>query len=158
MHRAFLLVLTLIITGCGSRQIDYQPSTNAITSRAQAEQVIEKSFYEDYGQARVSSMTVTRDYLLLSNGLVTRSQATGVAQGGIAVASGTAVTAPDEARIYYSSIGSAKLYTSKNREGRYTVILRRTDDSVIRHVRFRNAADAKQFIDAIDYLKRSSRA
>lgn len=89
---------------------------------------------------------------------MTRSQAVGVAQGGVAVASGTSVTALDEARIYYSSIGSTKLYTSKNREGRYTVILRRTEDSVIRHVRFRNAADAKQFIDAIDYLKRVGRA
>ena len=154
-------LVTLVLAGCGSTQINYSPKPNPGMTRAQAGSVVEQTFYESWGKKRPESVVITDEYLLLSDGIVSKSS--GVASsapiGGGAVAFGSSSTITKAAgqRIYWRSLGQITIHQRRGRTNRYTLVIRRADGLDTRHVGVASMESAERFIDAMQVLKTTAR-
>lgn len=158
--RLALLVLVLVISGCGHQRIDYEAKPEHFSSRQQAAEYVEQAFYEDYGSTRPEQVIVGERYIVLTDGLVSTGSGAAAAMpfGGATIVSGTSTSLTREAgqRVYFNSLGHSTLHKKRLREGRYVVIIRGEEGAEIRHVHLRTMAKASKLIDALEYLKRSS--
>lgn len=150
---AFFMVL---LSGCGHVRIDYVPHTNI--GQDEAVSIIEQVFSEDFGELRAQGVVLTDQYILLSDGVLTRGKAFGsavpVGNSAIALASSESVTRELGQRIYYNSLGNSTLHTKRNKQNRYVVLIRNKEGAVQRTVNTTNLQKAERFIDALEYFKR----
>ena len=156
-----ILLVVAALSGCGSQPIDYTAKAQPGMTRERAVSVVEQVFYEDYSKKRPQHVEVTDEFILLSDGTVSKSSgfASAVPIGGGAIAAGnsTTVTKAMGQRIYFRSLGSTTIHKVRGREGRYTVVIRSIDGGGLRNVHMRTQATAEQFIDAVQFLKTISR-
>ena len=155
-----VVVLGLIVVGCRSQQLGYEPSNVNFQDRAEAIEVIEQGFFEDYSKkARPQSVLVTDKVIILSDGIISEGTAIGSATpigvGAFAVGSSRTVTRDAARRIYLNSIGSVPIFKSRSRSSRYSVIIRGYDGRELASIRTTSLERAKQFADAIVYVKTS---
>jgi len=151
------VMLVLALTGCGHALVDYTP--RADMSRAQAEQVVEQVFLEDYDQGqRPDAVLFEDDYLLLADGVVTRGTsvggATAIGNGALMTGSSKYTTRQAGLRIYYNSLGSSTLHTKRGRQNRYAILIRNKEGSNLRRVSTTSERKAKQFLDALEVLRK----
>nr|WP_314872096.1 hypothetical protein [uncultured Pseudomonas sp.] len=156
------ILLSVAISGCGSQRLNYAPSAAQFSERQQAVDVVEQSFYEDYGKKfRPQSVLITDKVIILSDGVV--SEATGFSSaaplgaGVIASGSSRSVTKDASRRIYLSSIDEVSIYQKRGRASRFTVIIRGVDGRELGSIRTGSLERAQRFSDALTYLKSSAR-
>ncbi|MDY0249719.1 MAG: hypothetical protein RBR45_06640 [Pseudomonas sp.] len=159
MYRTLITALIFILlAGCGHSQIQYQPSDRQL-DWSKAVSVIEQGFYEDYGKQRTQAVAVTSEAIILSDGTISNSAGVGTAMplGGSALILGSITTKTINAgqRIYLNSLGDSMLMKRNGRDHRYAVIIRIKPGSTARTVFFRSENQAKQFLDALEYLKKA---
>jgi hypothetical protein len=154
-----IMLLGALLFGC-HRFVDYSANPTSFSSSTEAIELLERIFHEDYGKQKVESVAIYPKYIILSDGIVSRSDGTAVAApiGGGAIASGTTKTVTQHAgqRLYFSSLGKSTIHQRRLRSGRYVVIVRAHDGAELRKVSMRTLTDAERFVDAIEYLKRSA--
>ncbi|MEE1924412.1 hypothetical protein V0R50_22655 [Pseudomonas sp. 148P] len=162
MRGALKLLLTaaaaVLIAGCGSKRLDYSPAGSHISSRQQAVEVIEQTFFEDYSKkSRPQSVLVTEKVIVLSDGVISEGTAIGsavpIGAGAIAVGSSKTVTRDAARRIYLNSIGDVSVFEKRGRSNRFVVVIRGIDGGTLATVRSTRLDRAKLFADAITYLK-----
>ncbi|WP_153050275.1 hypothetical protein [Pseudomonas sp. MF4836] len=149
------------LAGCGSQPIDYAAKAQPGMTRERAVSVVEQVFYEDFSKKRPQYVEVTDEFILLSDGTISKSSgfatAAPIGNGAIAAGNSTTVTKAMGQRIYFRSLGTTTIHKTRGREGRYTVVIRNVDGSGLRNVHMRTQATAEQFIDAVQFLKTISR-
>ncbi|MFD2641882.1 hypothetical protein [Pseudomonas japonica] len=155
-----VVVLGLIAVGCKSQQVGYEPSGLSFNDRAQAIEVIEQGFFEDYSKkARPQSVLVTDKVIILSDGIISEGAAFGsavpIGAGALAVGSSKTVTRDAARRIYLNSIGSIPIFKSRTRSSRYAVIIRGQDGQELGSIRTTSLERAKRFADAVVFVKSS---
>lgn len=155
---AAMAVLTLALTGCGSQQIDYSPNPGPAMTRQQAASVVEQVFYEDIGKQRPEYVEINDEFLLLSDGVVSTSSGFGsaapIGTGAIAAGNSRTVTKAAGQRIYWRSLDQVTIHQKRGRSNRFVLVLRRADGGTIRYVNVTTLAIAKDFVDAVQVLKR----
>jgi hypothetical protein len=156
----FAVLLACALAGCGSHVVDYSPTPLPANDKQQAASFVEQAFYEDAGRNRPSSVLVTDRYILLSNGLLSKTSSFGSAvplgTGAIAAGDATTVTKEIGQRLYFNSMTSALIRQKNGRANRFVVMLRRQDGSTLRAVNARSLMEAKRFADAFETLRLSS--
>ncbi|MNJ35249.1 hypothetical protein D3C77_299800 [compost metagenome] len=157
-----LVLATFLIVGCGSQRLNYTPSETRFAKRDQAVEVIEQGFFEDYSKKfRPQSVLVTDKVIILSDGVIAEGSSVGAAvpigTGAVGVANSRVITRDASRRIYLNSIGDVSLYQKRGRSNRFVVVIRAIDGSTLATVRARNLDRAKQFSDAIAYIRAPSR-
>lgn len=156
-----LFVAAFVLVGCGHKQLDYRPAAPAGMDRHQAISAVEQGFYEDFSKTRPESIEVTEQFIVLSDGLVSKGSSFGsaapIGNGAIAAGTSTVTTKLMGQRLYFNSMGSINIYQKKFRSGRFAVIIRAADGSEMRAVRLRSFEQAKRFADALEYLRAASR-
>ncbi|MDD0972470.1 hypothetical protein [Pseudomonas fontis] len=162
LKRMGIALLASLLVGCGSQKLSYTPVESRFVDRAHAVEVIEQAFFEDYSKgARPQSVLVTDKVIILSDGVISQGSSVGsavaVGAGAFAVGNTTVVTRDAGRRIYLNSIGDISLYQKRGRDNRFVVIIRALDGSQMVSVRTRSLDRAKQFSDAIAFIKAPSR-
>lgn len=160
MRKLIVASLVALLAGCGHSQIGYTPiATPGITTQ-QAASIVEQGFYEDYSQEKPQTAMVTEEFIALSNGSITRGLTTGTAQmfGGVAVGLGSTFLRTEEInqRIYFRSLGVPIVSKRNGRDNRYAVTIRLAEGVTARNVYFRSEQRAREFADALVYLRDSS--
>jgi hypothetical protein len=159
-HIFFVLLATMTLAGCGHSKIAYTPVAPQGISIKQAASIVEQGFYEDYSQEKPQTAMVTEEFIGLSNGTITRGLTTGTAQifGGVAVGLGSTFLRTEEInqRIYFRSLGTPIVSKRNGRENRYAVTIRLAEGVTARNVYFRSEQRAREFADALAYLRDSS--
>ncbi|MNJ37882.1 hypothetical protein D3C77_327180 [compost metagenome] len=155
---AGIALLVAVLAGCGSQRLAYTPSGSHIADRAHAVEVIEQAFFEDYSKkSRPQSVLVTDKVIILSDGVISQGSSVGsavpIGTGALAVGNSTVVTREASRRIYLNSIGEVTLYQKRGRSNRFVVIVRAIDGSPLASIRTFSLDRAKQFSDAITYVK-----
>jgi hypothetical protein len=153
------MLLAVALTGCGHALVDYSPRPDM--SRAEAQQVIEQVFLEDYDQnQRPDAVLFDEDYILLADGVVTRGTSVGgatlIGSGALMTGSSKHTTRQAGLRIYYNSLGRSTLHTKRGRENRYTILIRNKQGSNLRRVSTTSGDKAKRFLDALEVLSRKA--
>jgi hypothetical protein len=150
--------LTLLI-GCGHSKIAYTPVAPQGITTQQAASIVEQGFYEDYSQGKPQAAMVTAEFIGLSNGTVTRGLTTGTAQvfNGVAVGLGSTYLRTEEInqRIYFRALGVPIVSKRNGRENRYAVTIRLAEGVTARNVYFRSEQRAREFADALVFLRDS---
>jgi hypothetical protein len=162
MKRIGMILLALAaLAGCGSQPINYTAKAQPGMTRERAVSVVEQVFYEDYSKRRPQYVEITDEFILLSDGTVSKSSgfatAAPIGNGAIAAGNSTTVTKAMGQRIYFRSLGATTIHKARGREGRYTVVMRSIDGAALRNVYMRTQLAAEQFIDAVQFLKSTSR-
>lgn len=160
LNLAFVLFTLLVLTGCGSKRLDYNATAPAGMTRASAERAAEQGFYEDYGKTKAMTVSIQKDFILISDGLVSKGSSIGMATGiGPAVigqAESTTITREAGQRIYFNSLGKTTIHQKRGRDNRFIVVLRASDQGDLRHVSTRSLAEAERFANAIEFLRQDS--
>lgn len=160
MRIATLFLFTALVAGCGHSQISYTPVAPQGITTQEAASIVEQGFYEDYSQEKPQSAMVTQEFIGLSNGSVTRGLTTGTAQAynGVVVGLGSTFLRTEEInqRIYFRSLGVPIVSKRNGRENRYAVTIRLAEGVTARNVYFRSEQRAREFADALVYLRDSS--
>lgn len=160
MRLTALILASTLIVGCGHSQIGYTPVAPQGITTQQAASVLEQGFYEDYSQEKPQSAMVTEEFIGLSNGSVTRGLTTGTAQSynGVVVGLGSTFLRTEEInqRIYFRSLGVPIVSKRNGRDNRYAVTIRLAEGVTARNVYFRSEQRAREFADALVYLRDSS--
>ena len=151
------MLLAFVLTGCGHALVDYSPRTDM--SQAEAQQVIEQVFLEDYDQnQRPDAVLFDDDYILLADGLVTHGTSVGgatlIGSGALMTGSSKHTTRQAGLRIYYNSLGQSTLHTKRGRQNRYAILIRNKQGSNLRRVSTTSEDKAKRFLDALEVLSR----
>lgn len=156
-----ILLAVAALAGCGSQPINYTAKAQPGMTRERAISVVEQVFYEDYSKKRPQYVEVTDEFILLSDGTISKSSgfatAAPIGNGAIAAGNSTTVTKAMGQRIYFRSLGTVIIHKARGREGRYAVVIRGADGGALRNVYMRTQATAEQFVDAIQFLKTTSR-
>jgi hypothetical protein len=152
-------MVALLSTGCGHALVDYSPMPDM--NRAQAERIIEQVFLEDYDQnQRPDAVLFADDYILLADGVVTRGTSVGgaalIGSGALMTGSSKYITKQAGLRIYYNSLGRSTLHTKRARNNRFAILIRNREGAHIRRVSTTNEQRAKQFLDALEYMRTHS--
>lgn len=149
--KAIAIAALLFLTGCASKVVDYQPAP--ITAE-QARSVIEQVLMEQPEKTRPEQVFFTNEYIAYGSGVVSSSSgfASAVPIGNGAIAAGNSVTSSKsvQTRIYFNSIGSATLYTKRNR---WVVITTNKAGGTLNFSRVDSQQKAQRFIDAMMFLK-----
>lgn len=159
MKRLWMVALvTLVLTGCGHRQLDYVAAPPPGMDHEQAVDAVEQGFYEDWStKARPQSVVVTDKYILLADGVVSDGSSFGsaaaIGNGAIAASNSRVTTKEMGQRIYWGSIGGVVIYQHKVKKNRFVVIIQSTDGGEIRRINARSLQLAERFGNAIAYLK-----
>lgn len=161
LRACIALLITMVVAGCGHSQINYTPSPNRVTSWERAVSVIERGFYEDYGDQKVQAVQVTDEAIVLADGNITTSSHAGTAVpvygAAVLVGSTTSKTVSAGQRIYINSLMPAMVMKKNLRDNRYAVIIRQEPGFTARRVYFRSQALAQEFADALAFLRQASR-
>ncbi|WP_421526781.1 hypothetical protein [Pseudomonas brenneri] len=149
--KAIAIAALLFLTGCASKVVEYQPAP--ITAE-QARSVIEQVLMEQPEKTRPEQVFFTNEYIAYGSGVVSSSSgfASAVPIGNGAIAAGNSVTSSKsvQTRIYFNSIGTATLYTKRNR---WVVITRNRAGGTLNFSRVDTQQKAQRFIDAMMYFK-----
>lgn len=149
--RVLFLVAALLLVGCTSKIVDYQPST---ISQAQARSVIEQVLMEQPIRTRPEDVVITDKYIAYGSGVIseTNSVASAVPFGSGAFAAGSSTTRSKalQTRIYFDSIGTVTLYSKR---GRWVVLTRNKAGSVINNSIIDTQTKAYRFVDALMYFR-----
>lgn len=149
--KAIVIATLLLLAGCASKVVEYQPAP--ITTE-QARSVIEQVLMEQPVKTRPEQVFFTNEYIAYGNGVVSSSSgfASAVPLGNGAIAAGNSVTSSKavQTRIYFNSIGTATLYTKRNR---WVVITRNQAGGTLNFSRVDSQQKAQRFIDAMMYFK-----
>lgn len=160
MRGLIAVSLVALLAACGHSQIGYTPVAPQGITTQQAASVVEQGFYEDYSQEKPQSAMVTQEFIGLSNGSVTRGLTTGTAQAynGVVVGLGSTFLRTEEInqRIYFRSLGVPIVSKRNGRDNRYAVTIRLAEGVTARNVYFRSEQRAREFADALVYLRDSS--
>ena len=160
MRILIYVAAAILLAGCGHSQIGYSPVAPQGITIQQAASVVEQGFYEDYSQEKPQTAMVTEEFIGLSNGTVTRGLTTGTAQmfGGVALGLGSTFLRTEEInqRIYFRALGVPIVSKRNGRENRYAVTIRLAEGVTARNVYFRSEQRAREFADALVYLRDSS--
>lgn len=160
MRAIALLLAAALLTACGHSQIAYTPSAPPGITIKQAASIVEQGFYEDFSQQKPQSAMVTAEFIGLSNGTITRGLTTGTAYlyNGWAVGLGSTFLRTEEInqRIYFRSLGAPIVSKRNGRANRYAVTIRMSEGVTARNVYFRNEHRAKEFADALAFLRDAS--
>lgn len=160
MRTLIYVVSAMLLAGCGHSQIAYTPVAPQGITTQQAASIVEQGFYEDYSQEKPQSAMVTAEFIGLSNGSVTRGLTTGTAQiyNGVAIGLGSTFLRTEEInqRIYFRSLGVPIVSKRNGRDNRYAVTIRLAEGVTARNVYFRSEQRAREFADALAYLRDSS--
>lgn len=160
MRTLIYVVSAMLLAGCGHSQIAYTPAAPQGITTQRAASIVEQGFYEDYSQEKPQSAMVTAEFIGLSNGSVTRGLTTGTAQiyNGVAVGLGSTFLRTEEInqRIYFRSLGVPIVSKRNGRDNRYAVTIRLAEGVTARNVYFRSEQRAREFADALAYLRDSS--
>jgi len=155
-------LLAAALSGCGSQRIDYVPTSSHFNDRQQAADVVEQTFYEDFGKKfRPQSVFINEKVIVLSDGVISEStgyaSAVPIGAGAIAAGSSKSVTKDANRRIYLNSIHDIAIYQRRGRASRFTVVIRGSSNQELGSVRMGSLERAQQFSDAVAYLKVSSK-
>lgn len=157
MRLPLLVLLVSLLAACGHSQLAYTPKAPLNATPQQIASIVEQGFYEDYGQQKPQSALVTEEFIALSNGSVTRGLTTGSAQafGGVVVGLSSTFLRTEEInqRIYYRNLGTPIVSKRNGRDNRYAVTIRTAESTTARNVYFRSEQRAKEFADALVYLR-----
>lgn len=160
MRTLIYVVAAILLAGCGHSQIGYTPVAPQGITTQQAASVVEQGFYEDYSQEKPQTAMVTQEFIALSNGSITRGLTTGTAQAfnGVVVGLGSTFLRTEEInqRIYFRSLGVPIVSKRNGRDNRYAVTIRLAEGVTARNVYFRSEQRAREFADALVYLRDSS--
>lgn len=160
MRTLIYVVSAILLAGCGHSQIGYIPLAPQGITTQQAASVVEQGFYEDYSQEKPQTAMVTQEFIALSNGSITRGLTTGTAQAfnGVVVGLGSTFLRTEEInqRIYFRSLGVPIVSKRNGRDNRYAVTIRLAEGVTARNVYFRSETRAREFADALVYLRDSS--
>lgn len=155
--RVLVIFLSLLLSACGHSHVSYAPVAPVSMSWERAVSIVEQGFYEDYGEQRPQSVEITNEAIVLADGLKTTANSFGTVLpgGGIAtvVGSSSVKTVAEGQRLYFRSLGPSMVYKKNARDNRYAVIMRMSVGATARRVFFRSEASAKQFADAVEYLR-----
>ena len=156
--RAFgVVLLVLILAGCGHSQTQYSPAPRAGMTWDRAVSIIEQGFYEDYGKERPESVKVTPEAIVLADGAITTATHAGTVvpiYGAAAVVGTTSArTVAAGQRIYLSSLQPSIVAKRTGRDNRYAVIVRTAPGVTARRIFFRSEVRAEEFADALEYLR-----
>lgn len=159
MRFPLVVVMAVVLSACGHAQINYTPDPRM--SLEEAVSTVEQVFLEDYVPAqRPDRVAVGPEYIVLSDGIVTRGSSVGAAaplgNGAIALGSSQSVTREAGARLYYRSIGQVTLHARRFKSNRYAILIRNTEGAVLRRVNTTSQEKALRFIDALERLKQAS--
>lgn len=161
LRACMTLLITAILAGCGHSQINYTSSPNRISSWEHAVSVIERGFYEDYGDQKAQAVQVTDEAIILADGNITTSSHAGTAVpvygAAVLVGSTKSKTVAAGQRIYINSLLPALVMRKNLRDNRYAVIIRQEPGFTARRVYFRSQTMAQEFADALAFLRQSSR-
>lgn len=160
MRTLIYVAAAILLAGCGHSQTGYTPVAPQGITTQQAASVVEQGFYEDYSQEKPQSAMVAAEFIALSNGSVTRGLTTGTAQAfnGVVVGLGSTFLRTEEInqRIYFRSLGAPIVSKRNGRDNRYAVTIRLAEGVTARNVYFRSEQRAREFADALVYLRDSS--
>lgn len=160
MRTLIYVVSAMLLAGCGHSQIAYTPAAPQGITTQQAASIVEQGFYEDYSQEKPQSAMVTAEFIGLSNGTVTRGVTTGTGQvfNGVFVGLGSTFLRTEEInqRIYFRALGVPIVSKRNGRDNRYAVTIRLAEGVTARNVYFRSEQRAREFADALVYLRDSS--
>lgn len=162
MRQLIVLLLSVaVLAGCGHSPINHTPTAPQGMTRERAAAVVERGFHEDYGRHKPQSVVVTDKAIVLSDGTVTRGIHSGTAAipvYGVAVGVGatTATTVQAGQHIYLDSLQPAIVSKKQGRDHRFAVTIRQDPGITVRHVFFRSEQRAREFADALEWLRRSS--
>lgn len=149
--KAIAIAALVLLTGCASKVVDYQP---APITEQQAKSVIEQVLMEQPEKTRPEQVVFTNEYIAYGSGVVSSSSgfASAVPIGNSAIAAGNSVTSSKalQTRIYFNSIGTATLYTKRNR---WVVITTNQAGGTLNFSRVDTQQKAQRFIDAMMYFK-----
>ncbi|MGP5352531.1 hypothetical protein [Pseudomonas helleri] len=153
-----VLLVTAVLAGCGHRQLDYVATPPPGMNHEQAVAAVEQGFYEDWNtKRRPQSVTVTDNYILLADGIVSDGSSFGsaaaIGNGAIVAGSSRVTTKEMGQRIYFGSIGGVVIYQHKVKKNRFVVIIQGADGGELRRINARNRQLAERFGNAISYLK-----
>lgn len=150
--RVLFLVAMLLLGGCASKIVEYQPVT---VSDAQARSVIEQVLMEQPQSLRPEHVAITDDYVAYGNGVISETNgfAATVPIGDWAIAAGSSRTNSKalQTRIYFNSIGAVTLYSKRSR---WVVLPRNQAGSVINSSLVDTQSKAQRFVDAMTHFKR----
>jgi hypothetical protein len=159
MKRLLTLMLAVLVAGCGHSAINYRPSPPANMTWARAVSIIERGFYEDYGDQKTQAVQVTEEAIILSDGSITTTRGIGTALPvyGTAIVATNSVgkTVAAGQHIYLAALEPSIVVERNGRDNRFAVIIRTEPGITARRVFFRSQARATEFADAIEYLHRS---
>lgn len=149
-----VLLSALILTGCASKVVEYQPAT---ISDEQARSVIEQVLMEQPQKTRPEQVAFTTEYIAYGNGVVSQTNgfASAVPIGNGAFASGSSTTSSKslQTRIYFNSIGTVTLYSKR---GRWVVITRNLAGSVLNSSLVDGKSKAQRFVDSMVHFRKGA--
>lgn len=155
-------LMLLLLTGCGSNKVDYTPAAPPSMTQAEAIEIVEQGFYEDYGKKRPVHVEFTERYILLADGVVSKgsgiASAVPIGVGAIAAGSSTTVTKEMGQRIYFNNLGRTTIHQKRTNPNRCTVVLRAFDQSDLRHIHTRSLIHAQRFADAVEVLRNKNQS
>lgn len=151
------LLVALVLTGCGHKQLDYTPKPTPGMDRQQAVSIVEQVFYEDFSKTRPQSVVVTEQFIALSEGLISNGTSFGsaapVGTGAIAVGSSSVSTREVGQRLYFNSMAVINVYQRRMKSGQFAVVVRGSDGGELRIIKTRSLEKAQRFADALEYLR-----
>lgn len=156
-HRFFLVVAALSLVACGHSQIDYTPGARAGMTWERAASIVERGFYEDYGDQKTQAVQITHEAIILSDGSITTGTHAGTAVpvygAAVVVGSSTSKTVSAGQRIYLSSLQRSIVLKRNGRDHRFAVIVRTEPGITARRIFFREERRAEEFADSLEYLR-----
>jgi hypothetical protein len=159
MKHFLTIALVVVFAGCGHSQMRHNPAPAPGMTWAKATAIIERGFYEDYGDQKTQSVHVTEEAIILADGSITTGShyGTAIPTYGSAIVTGnsTAKTVAAGQRIYLDSLQPSLVMKRNGRDSRYAVVIRTEPGITARRIYFRSEARAKEFADAIEYVRRS---
>lgn len=146
-----LVSLTAVVSGCGHSPIDYTPKPLVSATDWQAALVVKLGLVNIRGKERAM---LTRDFIAI----IESKPANEIHQGKSAPSLNTSDFVEIEnplRRTYYRDLGIPIVSKSNSRSGSYAVTVVDANGSLVRNVKFFNEQSAKDFADALMYLRRA---
>lgn len=156
MRLLAIAMVALMATGCGHTRLDYAAQAPAGMDWQEAAAIVEQGFYEDFGKRKAEAALVGEEFIILSDGTISKGQSYGGATpiGTSVIAAGSSKVTTREAgqRLYYRSMGRPSVFKRRMKD-RYAVMIRSEEGANLRTVFFRSLPRAEEFADAVEYLR-----
>lgn len=151
MYKVVLFFLVMILTGCGTSQLEYESKGISITK---AYDVMDQLIMTQHKTWKPDYFVITEKYLGWGYGSVSQGTTSAVVYGNVGLGSASGTIRDASERVYFNQVKSVQLldWTRKFQQW-YVVTLVDQNGKKLKHIlRTRNKKDAELMVDAVSQV------